>query len=89
MAQTAGTFMSNRAVWMVSLSCRLDALADSVSGIMREKKKAPCVHVIHSERCHVYNFFDQSLCKPKSDIVRSDKKTTRMFYFMLIIRNST
>lgn len=39
MAQTAGTFMSNRAVWMVSLSCRLDALADSVSGIMREKKK--------------------------------------------------
>jgi hypothetical protein len=31
--------MSNKAVWMVSLSCRLDALADSVSGIMRKKKK--------------------------------------------------
>jgi hypothetical protein len=46
MAQTAGTFMSNRALWMVSLSCRLDALADSVSGIMRKKKKSTMLYIV-------------------------------------------
>lgn len=42
MAQTAGTFMSKSTLYMASLSCRLDALADSVSrtkGKGKAKKK--------------------------------------------------
>lgn len=50
MAQTAGTFKSNRAEYMVFLSCRLDALADSVSGIAKEEEKH---HVIQTERQHI------------------------------------
>lgn len=50
MAQTAGTFKSNRAEYMVFLSCRLDALADSVSGIAKEEEKH---HVIQTKRQHI------------------------------------
>lgn len=35
-AQTAGTFKSNRAAQIASLSCCLDALADSVSAMRKE-----------------------------------------------------
>lgn len=39
MAQTAGTFISNKTEWMVSFSCLRDALADSLSRIVKKENQ--------------------------------------------------
>lgn len=54
--------MSKRVVYMASLSCRLDALADSVSAITKKAKRKSFIRLTRKSRRHslaMRNLYDK------------------------------